>query len=231
MNRLNGKVAVITGGSSGIGLASAKEFIGNGAKVVIFARDKDALDGAARNLGNSVHAVRGDVTNMADLDRLFTETQKRFGGIDVLYINAAIVKLAPIATTSESLFDEMMGINFKGPYFTLQKAMPYLNKNASVIVATSWLNSIGFANASLISASKAALRSLVRVASAELADRGIRVNAVMPGAIGTPLWAKIGLPDDILKAAGEALTNQIPGKRWGQSGFVFGLGRLVVRRR
>ncbi len=216
MSKLNGKVAVITGGSSGIGLATAKEFIANGAKVVIFARGKRALDEATKELGRNAFAVPGDVTKLADIDRLFTETKLKFGGVDVLFVNAALVKLAPIAGTTEEFFDEMMNVNIKGAYFTLQRSIQHLNENASVIIATSWLNSIGFGNSSLISASKAALRSLVRVASAELVEKGIRVNALSPGAISTPMWGKIGLPEDVLKAAGEALTKQIPIKRWGQ---------------
>lgn len=216
MNKLKGKVAVITGGSSGIGLATAREFVAHGAKVVIFARGKKELDDAARELGSNAHAVQGDVTKLADIDRLFAETKSKFGGVDVLFVNAALVKLSPLAGTTEAFFDEMMNSNFKGAYFTLQKAIPSLNKNASVIITTSWLNSIGFGGSSLISASKAALRSLVRVASAELLDKGIRVNAVSPGAISTPGWGKMGLPEETLKAAGEAITNQIPIKRWGQ---------------
>ncbi|HEX5171003.1 MAG TPA: SDR family oxidoreductase [Cyclobacteriaceae bacterium] len=215
MSKLKGKVAVITGGSSGIGLATAKLFIANGARVVIFARGKKGLDDALKELGSNALAVQGDVKNLRDIDRLFAETKSTFGGVDVLFINAALVQLAPIAGTTEAFFDEMMNVNMKGGYFTLQRSIQHFNENASVIVATSWLNSIGFGNSSLISASKAALRSLVRVASSELAERGIRVNAVSPGAIGTPMWGKIGLPEDVLKAAGEALTNQIPVKRWG----------------
>src|SRR5262249_44397938 len=155
-------------------------------------------------------AVQGDVSKASDLDKLYHEVKTQFGGIDILFINAAQANLAPIADTSETLFDEMIGINFKGAYFTLQKAIPHLNSNASIIVTTSWLNAIGFGGSSLLSASKAALRSLVRVASSELADKGIRVNAISPGAIETPLWGKLGLPEDVLAAAGQAITNQIP---------------------
>jgi len=215
MDKLRNKVAVITGGSSGIGLATAREFVANGAKVVIFARGKEELDKAVKELGPDCFAVQGDVSKMADLDRLFAETKAKFGNIDVLHVNAALVKLSPIGATTEDFFNEMMNVNFKGAYFSLQKAIPYLNNNASVIFTTSYFNGIGFGGSSLLSASKAALRSLARVASAELLDRGIRVNAISPGAIETPVWGKIGLPADVLKAAGEAITNQIPLKRFG----------------
>ena len=216
MDKLKNKVAVITGGSSGIGLATAKEFITNGAKVVIFARDKQALGEAVKQLGSNSFAVQGDVCKMTDLDNLFVETKARFGGVDILFVNAAQAKLAPIADTTEAFFNEMINVNFKGAFFTLQKAIPHLNSNASVIITTSWLNSFGFSGSSLLSASKAALRSVVRVASAELVGKNIRVNAVCPGAVGTPLWSKIGLPEEVLKSAGEAITNQIPIKRWGK---------------
>ena len=216
MKKLNNKVVVITGGTSGIGLAAAKMLINEGARVVVFGRGKQGLDAATAALGANSFGVQGDVSSLKDLERLFRETDSLYGKVDILVVNAAQAKLAPISDTTEAFFDEMININFKGGYFTLQKAIPYLNNNASVIVMTSWLNSIGFAGSSLLSASKAALRSLVRVASAELVEKGIRVNAVSPGAIGTPLWGKIGLPDDVLKAAGEAITNQIPVKRWGQ---------------
>jgi NAD(P)-dependent dehydrogenase (short-subunit alcohol dehydrogenase family) len=216
MDKLKNKVAVITGGSSGIGLATAKEFIANGAKVVIFGRVRRTLDEAVNELGTNSYAVQGDVCKLTDLNKLFSETKSKFGTVDILFVNAAQARLVPIVDTTEAFFDEMINVNFKGAYFTLQRAIPYLNNNASVIITTSWLNSIGFGGSSLLSASKAALRSVVRVASAELVNKGIRVNAVSPGAIETPLWGKIGLPEEVLRSAGEAITNQIPIKRWGQ---------------
>lgn len=216
MDKLKNKVAVITGGGSGIGFATAKEFIANGATVVIFERNKQSIDKATDELGSMSYGIQGDVTNISDLEKLFTETKSKFGGIDVLFVNVGQGKLAPIAETSETFFDEMMNVNLKGAYFSLQKAIAHLNPNASIIITTSWLNEIGFAGSSLLSASKAALRSVVRVASAELASQGIRVNAVSPGPIGTPFWSKIGLPDDVLQGAAEAITNQTALKRFGQ---------------
>lgn len=215
MKKLEGKIAVITGGSSGIGLAAAQEFIENGATVIIFGRDQSALNAATAQLGANSYAVQGDVTVQADLDRLYADVKSKFGGIDVLFINVGQGKLAPIADTDEAFFDSMIDVNFKGAYFSLQKSIANLNNNASVIITTSWLNEIGFAGSSLLSASKAALRSVVRVASAELADRGIRINAVSPGPIGTPFWGKIGLPDDVLSGAAAAITEQTALKRFG----------------
>lgn len=215
MGKFEGKVAVITGGASGIGLATAQEFVNNGAKVVIFSRNQEALDAATTQLGANSYSIKGDVTNHSDLERLFSETKSKFGGVDVLFINVGKGKLASVADTDEAFFDDMMDVNFKGSYFTLQKGIKYLNDKASVIITTSYLNEVGFGGSSLLSASKAALRSLVRVASAELADKGIRVNAVSPGPIGTPFWGKIGLPDDVLAGAAEAITAQTALKRFG----------------
>lgn len=215
MKKLEGKTAVITGGSSGIGLAAAQEFINNGATVIIFGRDQEALNTATAQLGADSYAIQGDVTVQADLDRLYSDVKSKFGGIDVLFINVGQGKLAPIADTDEAFFDSMIDVNFKGAYFSLQKSIANLNDNASVIITTSWLNEIGFAGSSLLSASKAALRSVVRVASAELADKGIRINAVSPGPIGTPFWGKIGLPDDVLSGAAAAITDQTALKRFG----------------
>ncbi len=216
MEKLEDKVAVITGGSSGMGLATAKEFIANGAKVVIFGRNLEMLNLAVDELGNNAYAVQGDVTKLDDLKKLYSETKSKFGNIDILYVNVGQGVIVPIAETDEALFDAQVGVNFKGSYFTLQKAIPFLSEGASVIITTSWLNQVGFAGSGLLSASKAALRSLVRVAAAELVDKKIRVNAVSPGPIGTSFWGKIGLPKNVLEDAAEAITKQTTLKRFGK---------------
>lgn len=220
MDTLKNKVAVITGGTSGIGLEAAKAFIAEGASVVVFARGAQAVDATVKTLGPKAFGVAGDITNVADLTRLFTETRKRFGPIDVLLANAAIVKIASIADTTDALFDEIVSVNAKGTFNTLKHSLSSLNDGASVILTTSYLNRIGFAGSSVVSMTKAALRSLARVAAAELAPRQIRVNALCPGAIETPLWSKLGLPDEVIQATGAAITAQIPLKRWGRAAEV-----------
>jgi len=216
MNRFANQVAVVTGGTSGIGLAVAQGLVAEGAHVVVFARSEAGLAGALEMLGPTAHGVSGSVDRAADVARLFQETKRRFGGVDVLFANAALVKLAPVSDTTEALFDEIVGVNLKGAFDTLRLASATLNSRASVVVTTSWLHQVGFPGSGLVAMTKGALRSLVRVAAAELAPRGIRVNAVSPGAIETPLWSKLGLPPEALKSAGEALTAQIPLRRWGR---------------
>jgi NAD(P)-dependent dehydrogenase (short-subunit alcohol dehydrogenase family) len=213
--QLSNKVAVITGATSGIGLTAAAAFAREGARVVGFARHDSEQARAA--VGKQGELVRGDVTNAADLERLFVSTRERLGPVDVLFVNAGLVKLSAIAETSDLLIDEIVDTNLKGSFRTLRAAVPHLADGASVILTTSWLNRIGFAGASIASMTKAALRSLARVAAAELAPRNIRVNALCPGAIETPLWGKLGLPADTLAAAGAQITAQIPLGRWGKA--------------
>lgn len=215
MVRLKNKTAIVTGGSSGIGLAAARLFASEGARVVLFARNAERLAEAVASVGPNAVGVRGDVTRPGDLQGLYAQTHERFGGVDVLFANAAVVKLSPIADTPEDLFGEIVGINMKGAFDTLRLGIPILSKGASVIVTTSWLNRMGFAGSSVVAMTKAALRALVRVAAAELGPRGIRVNALCPGAIQTPMWGKLGLSPEVLAAAGADITAQIPLGRWG----------------
>lgn len=217
MNTLTNKVAVITGGTSGIGLAAAKRFADEGARVVIFARSNDGLREAERAIGRGVLAVQGDVCDAAALAAMYAQVQRSVGAIDVLFANAALVELAPIADAAEAHFDRVIDTNVKGTFQTLRLALPTLAHGASVILTTSFLNRIGFAGSSAVAMSKAAIRSLVRVAAAELGPRGIRVNALSPGAIETPLWSKLGLPQDVLAATGAKVTSEIPLGRWGRA--------------
>jgi NAD(P)-dependent dehydrogenase (short-subunit alcohol dehydrogenase family) len=214
MSKLSGKVAVVTGGNSGIGLATAKEFKEQGAKVAISGRSKVAE--TAKDIGTDVLGVTADVTHLPELANLFKTVHEKLGKIDVLFVNAGIAKLAPLADATEAHFDEVMDINFKGAYFTIQKALPYLNDNASVILNGSVNSYVGFGGLSVYSASKAALHSLARTLSAELIGRGIRVNTLNIGPVTTPLFGKVGLPQDALQGFATALTAKIPVKRFGQ---------------
>jgi NAD(P)-dependent dehydrogenase (short-subunit alcohol dehydrogenase family) len=216
MNRLEGKVAVVTGGNSGIGLATAKRFQKEGAKVAISGRSRKTLDEAVRAMGNGVVAVQADVAKLTDLDKLYAEVSQKLGKIDVLFVNAGVAKFAPLGETSESVYDEQFDINIKGAYFTIKKALPLLNDGASIILNTSVAASTGTPRTSAYSATKAALRSLARTAAAELAERGIRVNAVAPGPIVTPIFDKTGLPKEALDAFAKEITAKVPMKRFGQ---------------
>ena len=216
MKRLEGKVAVVTGGNSGIGLATAKRLQEEGARVAISGRSKKTLDEAVRTIGNGVVAVQADVGKLADVDRLYGEVSQKLGKIDVLFVNAGIVKFALLAETSESSYDEQFNINIKGAYFTIQKALPLLNEGASIILNTSVADSKGTAGTSAYSATKAALRSLARTAAAELAGHGIRVNTVAPGPIVTPIFGRTGLPKDTVDEFAKEIVAKVPMKRFGQ---------------
>jgi NAD(P)-dependent dehydrogenase (short-subunit alcohol dehydrogenase family) len=186
MGKLDGKVAVVTGANSGIGLATAKRLVADGAYVFITGRRKAELDAAAREIGRNVTAVQGDVSNLADLDRLFATVKELKGRIDILFANAGIAEPAPLGAISEDQFDRTFGANVKGVLFTVQKALPLLPDGASIILNSSIVGSKGFANLSVYNATKAALRSFARSWTTDLQRRKIRVNVVSPGTIDTP---------------------------------------------
>lgn len=215
MGKLEGKVAVITGGNSGIGLATAKEFKREGAAVVIAGRDQKTLNAAVEALGSKSLGVKTDVSNLKDLENLFQATDKKFGKIDVLYVNAGIAKFAPLEQSDEALFDEIVDINFKGSYFTVKFALPFLNDGASIIFTTTVGAKVGFAGASIYGASKAALHSLTKIFAAELLGRGIRVNAVSPGPIETPIFDRMGNSEEVKKETLAGIIAQVPMKRLG----------------
>jgi len=216
MRRLEGKVAVVTGGNSGIGLATAKRLQQEGARVAISGRSKETLDEAVRTIGNGVVAVQADVAQPTELDKLYAEVKQKLGKIDVLFVNAGVAKVAPLAETSEGMFDEQFDINVKGAYFTIQKALPLLNDGASIILNTSVADQKGNVGTSVYSATKAALRSLARTAAAELVGRGIRVNTVAPGLIETPIFGRIGLTKEQIDEFVKELSAKVPMKRSGR---------------
>ncbi|MDX6444551.1 MAG: hypothetical protein QOH71_1625 [Blastocatellia bacterium] len=216
MGKLEGKVAVITGGNSGIGLATAKEFREHGAQVVITGRDQQTLDQAKREIGGDVLAVRSDTSSLTEIDKLFAVVKEKFGKIDVLFVNAGIGKFAPVEAVTEESFDSIMDINFKGAYFTIQKALPLLNDNAAIVLNASIVAHIGMPNSSVYAASKAALITLARTLSSELVGRRIRVNVVSPGPIATPILGRTELPPEIVEETVNSLEAQVPMKRLGR---------------
>jgi len=230
MSRLEGKVAVVTGGNSGIGLATAQRFLEEGARVAISGRNQKTLTEAARKLGGDVLAVQADTAQLSEVEKFLKEVQKKFGKIDVLFINAGVAKFAPLAETPETIFDEQFDINIKGAYFTIQKAVPYLNDGASIILNTSVAGSVGAPGTSAYAATKAALRSLARTAAAELVERNIRVNAVAPGPIVTPIFGRTGLPQQEIDNWAKDLLGQVPMKRFGQPEEVAGVVAFLASR-
>ena len=216
MKRLEGKVAVVTGGNSGIGLASAKRLAEEGARVAISGRSQKTLDEAVKIIGNGVLALQSDTSKLPEIDKFFAEVVKKLGKIDVLFVNAGVAKFLPMSAVTEEHFDEQFNTNVKGAYFTVQKSVPYLNDGASIILNTSIVSTKGNANASVYSATKAALRNLARTASTELLPRKIRVNAVAPGPIETPILGRTGLPKEAIDEFSKQITETNPMKRFGQ---------------
>jgi NAD(P)-dependent dehydrogenase (short-subunit alcohol dehydrogenase family) len=216
MARLRGKVAVVTGGNSGIGLATAKRFHEEGAKVAITGRDQKTLDEAVKTIGGDVLAVRADVSKVGDLERFFKTVSEKYGKIDVLFANAGIAKFAPFPDSSETMFNETFDINVKGVYFTIQKALPLLRNGASIVINSSVVNETGTAGASVYAATKAAVRSFARTLTTELVDRGIRVNVVSPGPITTPIFGRIGLPKEAVDEFAREVVTKVPMKRFGK---------------
>ncbi len=210
MDQLKNKIAVVTGGNSGIGYASAEEFISEGATVVITGRRKDALDAACTKLG--AQGIIADQSDIKDIKALASEIARRYGKIDILLINAGITRAASIESTSEELFDEVMNVNFKGAFFTLSTFIPLLNDCASVILLSSSSAHISPCMASVYASSKSAVNTLMKIAALELADRGIRVNAVSPGPVSTEIMQKIGLND----SQENAMLESVPLKRFGK---------------
>ncbi len=217
MARLSGKVAVITGANSGIGLATAKRFVEEGAHVVITGRRKKELDEAAEQIGKNVTAVQGDVSRSEDLDRLYAEVKARHGHIDILFANAGVGHVAPLGAITEEHFDREFAINVKGLLFSVQKALPLLKDGGSIILHSSIAGRKGIEGFSVYNASKAAVRSFARSWTSDLKGRKIRVNAISPGPIETPIFGKMGLSQEQFGAFATSIVSQLPLGRLGRS--------------
>jgi NAD(P)-dependent dehydrogenase (short-subunit alcohol dehydrogenase family) len=216
VGKFKGKVAVVTGGNSGIGLATAQRLHEEGARVVISGRDARTLEAAAAAIGAGTLAVRTDVSKLEDVERLYSVVASKLGKIDVLFANAGIAKFAAYTESDERLFDEQFAINVKGVYLTLQKAIPHLNDGASVILNTSVVAGKGPENMGIYAATKAAVRSFARTAATELLGRNIRVNAVAPGPIATPIFGRSGLTEEQIEGFKTGIADRVPMRRIGR---------------
>ncbi len=214
-NKLTGKVALITGGNSGIGLATAKLSQAEGANVVITGRRQDAVAAAVREIGGKSTGIVSDTGNVNEIQALYQTVKEQYGKIDVLFLNAGVATFGSFTEVDEAAFDNMVNVNFKGLFFNVQMALPLLTEGSSVIFTTSVADQKGFATTSVYSATKAAVRSLARSLSAELVEHKIRFNAIAPGPIDTPIFDKLGIPTETIPEVKEGFASQVPMKRMG----------------
>ena len=214
-NKLTGKVALITGGNSGIGLATAKLSQAEGANVVITGRRQDAVAAAVKEIGGKSTGIVSDTGNVNDIQALYQKVKEQYGKIDVLFLNAGVATFGSFTEVDEAAFDNMVNVNFKGLFFNVQMALPLLTEGSSVIFTTSVADQKGFATTSVYSATKAAVRSLARSLSAELVEHKIRFNAIAPGPIDTPIFDKLGIPTETIPEVKEGFASHVPMKRMG----------------
>lgn len=216
MDRLKGKRALITGGTSGIGLETAHQFLREGARVAITGKNPETIEAARQELGSGVLIMRSDASDIAGQREVAETLHREFGGLDTLFLNAGIVELKPIEQWDEAAFDRSFAINVKGPFFLVQALLPVFANPASIVINGSVNAHIGMPNTSVYGATKGALLALVRTLSGELISRGIRVNAVSPGPISTPLYSKLGLSEAELQSVAASIQGQVPAGRFGK---------------
>jgi NAD(P)-dependent dehydrogenase (short-subunit alcohol dehydrogenase family) len=216
MGKLEGKVALVTGGNSGIGLATVERFVQEGAFVYFTGRRQKELDTVAKRLGSNVEGVQGDVSKLADLDRLFGKIEAEKGRLDVIFANAGVFEFIPIGMVSEEHFENHFNINVRGLLFTVKKALPLLSDGAAIVLTASIAGFKGMENSSVYSATKAAVRSLSRTLASDLKDKKIRVNTVSPGPVMTPGFANMGLTKEQLEGFMDHMAKQIPLGRTGR---------------
>lgn len=217
MNRFNDKTILVTGGNSGIGLATAQAFAAEGARVIITGRDEAALEQARASIGAQAIAIRNDASSVAGAKELASALSAKGIRLDGIFLNAGIAKLAPFESVDEALWDQTFNVNVKGPYFQIQALVPLLNKGASIVINGSINAHIGMPTSSVYAASKAAVISLAKTLSAELLPLGARVNVVSPGPVETPLYGKLGMDQATLEATAAQIQSQVPLGRFGTS--------------
>ncbi|WP_299120016.1 glucose 1-dehydrogenase [uncultured Tenacibaculum sp.] len=217
MNKLQNKVAVITGANSGIGLASAKLFLENGAKVVLAGRRESALKEATTDLKGDFITVVADVSKDEDNTQLIKKAVDKYGNIDILFLNAGIAPVTPTTDITAEHYNEVFDINVKGPILTTKEALPFMNDKGSILFTNSIVHQKGFDGLAVYSASKGALRAYSRVLTSEVKSRGIRVNSIAPGPIDTPIYGKMGLPQEVVEEMGKGFATQVPLGRFGTS--------------
>ena len=213
MKRFEGKVAMVTGGNSGIGLAAAKAFAREGAQVAVTGRDEGTLKNAEKEIGSGALAIRADAARIADLDAAMAKVRDQFKRIDALFVNAGIGRFVPIAEVTEAMFDEIVTINLKGAFFTVQKALPLMARGSAVVLNASINAHIGLPGTTVYGATKAAVVNMAKTMSADLAERGIRVNAVSPGPVETPIFGRAGISSEQSRQTKEWLQDQTLVKR------------------
>jgi NAD(P)-dependent dehydrogenase (short-subunit alcohol dehydrogenase family) len=217
MSKLKGKTAVITGGNSGIGYATAKLFLSEGAKVIITGRKEKSVNEAVQSLGKGAFGIVSDTGKMSDLNTLRQKVEQISSSVDILFANAGVGLFAPFDQTTEEVFDSNMDINFKGAYFTIQKLLPLIPDGSSIILNSTIILHSGLETTTAYAASKGAVLSFSKTLAIELAGRQIRVNSISPGPINTPIYSKMGMPEDALQEFAAGIMAKVPLKRFGES--------------
>lgn len=217
MGRLTGKTALITGGTTGIGLATAKLFLQEGARVAIIGQNTDRVAAAGKELGAGAIALRADVASSSDMADVAARLQREFGKLDVVFANAGIARPMPFSDVDDNNIDSQINVNFKGVIYTIQSMLPLLNNPSSIVLTATTMIEKGVAGMSVYATTKAAVRSLARTLSAEFAPRGVRVNVISPGLIETPIYGKLGLPAEVVQEWATQLMAKVPASRFGQA--------------